>query len=105
MEKDLEPRADQDQQRQELERAKAAAEEGDALGMLAALYRSGLLDGLKRRLVKKWRRIDSDEADWIVADSVDALYEAVRKRPIAVGIEGYLIRTANNKAFDYNKEA
>ena len=93
----------QEQQAEALQQAKEAAAAGEAFGMVVALHRSGLLDGLARWVAGKWPRIQRDDVGWIVSQAVDGLYAAVQRGTIIPKLEAYLFRIAHLKAYEYHE--
>lgn len=92
-----------------LERAQQAVNRGDVVAMLHALSASRYLDGLTRRLQKKWDgSLPWAEVDECIAQSVDAVCAAVtRGRPIR-SLGAWLWKSADKIAsdrwrFDYGK--
>jgi len=84
-------------QRERLVEAQGAAAAGDPLGMVAALFASGFLDGLTRRIQRGWPKIDSEV---VVADAVEALYEEVADGEKIHSIGAFLFKVASFKAGD-----
>ena len=82
-----------------LEKAQTAINRGDVREMLDALAASGYLDGLKRRLQKKWGgSIPASAVDECVAQAVDAACEgSYRKREIR-NLGAWLWKVATNIA-------
>jgi len=91
-----------EQQQELLARAKEAAASGDPGTMLAALYQSGVLDGLTRQIASKWRSLSLDEIGDIVAEAVDILYVAIRTGKKVLKLVPYLWKTSDHKACDYH---
>lgn len=91
---------DSQTQRQAIEQAVAAARDGDARGMLAAMHASGVLDGLVRRFCVRWPRLGRDEIDFIVAEAVDVLFEKVRSGDRVLNPIGFLWKVCDRSATD-----
>lgn len=94
-----------------LNRAQQAVNRGDVVTMLDALFASRYLDGLTRRLQKRWGgSLPWTEIDDCIAWSVEAAYEAVScGRPIRC-LGAWLWKSADNLAndrwrFDYSLRA
>ena len=83
-----------------LARAQQAANQGDVVGMLSALFESRYLDGLVRRLQKKWRALPRTEVDECIARSVDAACDAVHKNRSIRNLGAWLWKAADNTADD-----
>lgn len=90
-----------EQQEQFLRLANEVAAVGDPRRMLEALHRSGVLDGLTRRIALKWNSLSNDEVGDIVAEAVDILYVAIRDRKKVSNLVAYLWKTSDHKACDY----
>lgn len=91
-----------EQQDEALQQAKEAAAAGDSRGMVEALHRSCALDGLIRLLRNKWPSL-YDEAEFIVAEAVDVLYQAIGRGEKILNIAGYLFKVSDRKAYDYDR--
>lgn len=87
-------------QQQAIEQAIAAARDGDARGMLAAMHASGVLDGLVRRFCVRWPRLGRDEIDFIVAEAVDVLFEKERSGDRVLNPIGLLWKVCDRSAAD-----
>ena len=82
-----------------LEKAQAAINRGDVSQMLDALTASGYLDGLKRRVQKKWGgSIPASEVDECVAQAVDAACESGYRRRKIRNLGAWLWKAATNTA-------
>ena len=84
-----------------LARAQQAANQGDVAGMLSALVESRYLDGLVRRLQRKWRgSLPRTEVDDCIARSVDVACDAVHKNRSIPNLGAWLWKAADNSAND-----
>lgn len=83
-----------------LARAQQAANQGDVVGMLSALVESRYLDGLVRRLQRKWGTLPWTEVDDCIARSVDAACDAVHKNRSIRNLGAWLWKAADNTAHD-----
>jgi len=83
-----------------LEVALRAAETGNPAGMLEALHNSRVLDGLVRHVRHRWDDLDEDDAENVVAESVDALYANASKGGKIRQPAAYLFKVAMNLAQD-----
>lgn len=84
-----------------LVQAAGAAARRDLGGMLEALFASGFLDGLTRRLQKQWQgRLGQADVDECIAYAVDAAYEAAAKGKAARELGPWLWKAAQNTATD-----
>ena len=94
-----------------LERAQEAVNRGDVVTMLHALIESRYLDGLTRRLQKKWSRsLPWAEVDDCIARAVDAACAAVPSGRLIRSLGAWLWKSADNFAndrwrFDYSRRA
>lgn len=84
-------------QREHLAEAQRAAAEGDPLAMVQALYGSGFLEGLVRKIQRGWPGIDADVA---VADAVETLYNEVSDGERVLNVGAFLFKVASFKASD-----
>jgi DNA-directed RNA polymerase specialized sigma24 family protein len=86
-------------------RAKVAAENGDAVGMVTALFESYALDGLFNYIKKKHPTLHRDDIDSVIAESVDVTRAYISDgKKFKSSLLGYLWRTARNKSFDLVKK-
>ena len=84
-----------------LERAQEAANRGDVLAMLETLTASGYLDGLTRRLQKKWSgSLPWSVVDDCIAQSVDAACAAVSHGRSIRSLGAWLWKSADRIAND-----
>lgn len=84
-----------------LAKAAEAASSRDLQGMLEALFASGFLDGLTRRLQKQWDgRLHQPDVDESIAEAVDAAYEAAANGKGPRDLGPWLWKAAQNKAAD-----
>ena len=94
-----------------LERARQAVNRGDIVETLRALTASRYLDGLTRRLQKKWgRSLPWTEVDGCIAQAVDAVCAAVFHGRIIRNLGAWLWKSADKIAddkwrFDYDRRA
>ena len=92
-----------------LERAQQAVNQGDVVALLEALTASRYLDGLTRRLQKKWGgSLPSTEVDDCIAQSVDAACAAVSRSRSIRSLGAWLWKAADKIAddrwrFDYGR--
>lgn len=84
-------------QRVHLAEAQRATAEGNPLAMVEALYASGFLDGLVRKIQRGWPGVDADVA---VADAVEALYNDVADGERVLSVGAFLFKVASFKASD-----
>src|SRR2546427_10544020 len=84
-------------QREYLAEAQRAAAAGDPLAMVDALYASGFLDGLVRKVQRAWPGIDADVA---VAEAVEALYTEIADGERILNLGAVLFKVASFKASD-----
>jgi DNA-directed RNA polymerase specialized sigma24 family protein len=87
-----------------LREASDAALAGDPVRMLTALYKSGVLDGLCRRLAAAWDGIAFEDVQLIIAEAVDVLYQTVQSGQSKGRIIPFLLKVAIRKAFDFEKK-
>jgi len=73
------------------------------MAMLAALYKSHVLDGICRRLAKDWSEIAFEDVELLVAAAVDVLYEKVRRGEQIRRIAPFLVKVASRKAYDFDE--
>ena len=84
-----------------LARAEQAVNQGQVVAMLEALTASRYLDGLTRRLQKKWgRRLPSTEVDDCIAQAVDAACAAVSRGGAIRSLGAWLWKSADKIAYD-----
>ena len=84
-----------------LKRAQDAVNRGDVLGMLEAVTASGYLDGLTRRLQKKWGgSLPWSVVDDCIAQSVDAACAAASKGRSIRNLGAWLWKSADKIAHD-----
>ncbi len=84
-----------------LDKAQLAVNQGDVLAMLRALGTSGYLDGLTRRLQKKWSgSLPWEEVNECIAQSVDAACAAVRRGHAIRTLDAWLWKSADKIAND-----
>jgi hypothetical protein len=96
------------------EKVRRAAALRDPVGMLQAMAEHGLVERLERKVERKYDRLDAEDARWIVATSVESLYErlAAEEEARANGrsarkdgrevknASNWLYKTVENKAQD-----
>ena len=84
-----------------MEKAQEAVNRSDVLAMLEALTASGYLDGLTRRLQKKWSgSLPWSEVDDCIAQSVDAACGAVSQGRAIRSLGAWLWKSADKIAHD-----
>lgn len=83
-----------------LNEAKKAAEDGDPIGMVTALFESYALDGLFLDLKRDHEELSHDDIDFIVGESVEALRKDIANGKKINSLLGYLWRIAKNKSID-----
>ena len=84
-----------------LKKAQKAVSQGNPIGMLEALTESKFLDGLTRRLQKKWSdSLPPSEVDDSIAQAVDAACEAISKGRRIHNLGAWLWKAATNIAND-----
>lgn len=91
------------EQERALDLAKQAAASGDPKAMLEHLHRSHLMDGLVKRLERRWRQLPRPEVDFAVAQAVDVLYAKVSARKRVSDIDRFLFKVAFRRAYDYHR--
>ena len=84
--------------------AQDAANKREPLVLLNALGQDYVLDGLTRQLRVKWSFIPLEDLDDIVAASVDRLYVAICDGTQVTNVMGYLWKTADHKAQEYDRK-
>jgi len=84
--------------------ANEAALAGDPIGMLTALYKSHVLDGLCRRLAASWNVIAFEDVQLLVAEAVDVLYQKVRSGEKIRRITPFLLKVAGRRAYDFHEK-
>lgn len=84
------PEGTPSEQGAQLLKAQQAARIGDTRTMAIALHESFVLDGLKRRLRKNLPYLKPDQVDAIIAQSVDALFQAIQRDDKVSNLGGYL---------------
>lgn len=97
---DAEGRSQEGRQDEALKQAEDAAAAGDPVGTVENLHRSFYLDGLTRRLRRRWERLSVEDVKDAVAEAVNALYYSIRDDKKILDIKGYLWKAADNKAND-----
>lgn len=95
------PLRSREQQEYLLREALDACAAGNAADMLRLLYASGLLDGLKRRLEYKWDSLPNTAIEEILGQSVDQLYEKVRRGDKIFALAPLLTKITMRRAIDY----
>ena len=85
-------------QRAALDRAKHHAAQGDASEMVVALFESGLLIGLAKRLEKSWPSIPREDVQDIVGETVFQVFRTVRSGIRVDGLTAWTIKVANRFA-------
>lgn len=84
-----------------LAQASEAASRRDLTGMLEALFASGFIDGLTRRLQRQWDgRLGQVDVDQCIAQAVDAAYDAVAQGKSPRDLGPWLWKAAQNTASD-----
>ncbi len=84
--------------------ARDTAAAGDPIGMLEALHKSHILDGLARYVSHLWgKHLDRDDIHTIIGRAVDAFYERVSNGERIREPKAYLYRTSLNLAYDENQ--
>jgi RNA polymerase sigma factor (sigma-70 family) len=90
-----------DEQQRLLLRAKEAASAKDLKAMVEALYASGVLDGLVRRLGEKWSSaLDAEDVDFAIAQATDVLYLAVTQGTRFTDLVAFLWKVADRRLCD-----
>jgi hypothetical protein len=93
------PTQDTDKQKDALQKAKEAAQQGDPIGFLEHLHRSRFLDGAKRWLSSRYEGFfDEGTLDDILSTSSDLLYRAASERKDIHGSASYLFKIIDNAA-------
>lgn len=82
-----------------LKRAKEHARGGDPVALVADLYESGALDGLTRRLRRKWPVLTAAAVDQVIASSVDALNAAVSRGQVVHELLPWLMKVSHRLAW------
>lgn len=88
-------------QEETLHKAQEAAASGDTDAMIKALYQSFVLDGLSRRIQRKWDSLPFDEVQFILIGAIYILYEAVNRGEKILDVVSYLLKVSDRKATDY----
>lgn len=70
----------------------------DAWAAVEALWRSPVLDGVKRRVQAQWPWLPADDVDAAVAEAFEALFATLRKGTPVGDHAHWLSRTARNRA-------
>src|SRR5689334_5120328 len=83
-----------------LEHARTSAAEGDAVGMLEFLHRSGVLDGIARYIAGHWSDFDFADASLFAASAVDRFYAKASAGENVRNVSAFLFKVALNKASD-----
>ena len=83
-----------------LQRAAQAAKALKPVEMVEALHASFLLDGLVRRIKSNWSSFSFQDAEDIVSESVDVLYQTVLNGKPVGGITSFLNKVSFRKACD-----
>jgi len=84
--------------------ATKAAEAGDPVAMLEALYQTGILDGIPRYIAAHWSDFDFADASIFVAAATDDFFSKVRSGHKIRNVSAYLFKVALNKASDEYEE-
>ncbi len=92
------------QEREALAAATTAAKNGDPKGMLAGLYQSSYLAGLVRQLGARWTRLSTVDVEQVIAEALDALFEAVKNRTDVKNIPAYLWKVCHYRAIKRNDD-
>ena len=83
-----------------LEAAHSAAARREPGQMIEALAASGFLDGLVRRIAKKWEHLPRSEVEECVARAVDSAYDAIAQGRQVRNLGSWLWKAADNTASD-----
>lgn len=83
-----------------LSTAQTAAKARDPVGMIEALYASGFLAGLRRRLQTQWPRMPPGEIDDCIAEASNAAYEKVSAGHPISQLAAWLWKASRNLASD-----
>jgi hypothetical protein len=94
------------EQEEALRQARAAGTRKDLKGMLAAIHRSRILDGILRRLERRWRSLHPLDLDRILGEVVDEFYAAVSNGRNVRNVGGWLWNAAcyMTKAFHESRK-
>lgn len=84
--------------------AQKAAEERQPDRMIEALAACGFLDGLVRRLEKKWGRLPRIELEEVVAQAVDSAYDSISGGRQVRNLGAWLWKASDNRASDRWRE-
>jgi DNA-directed RNA polymerase specialized sigma24 family protein len=95
-----EPQSPTPGQSEALQRAARAAKDLKPLEMVDALHQSFLLDGLTNRLRRNWSSFSLHDAEDVVSESVDVLYQTVHAGKPVGSISSFLNKVAHRKACD-----
>ena len=93
-----------EQQEDYLQEAKTAAALGNPRKMLNALYQSYILDGLTKKLTRKFSALSEADIDYILSKSIDVIYQNVNGGKKIFDPAAYLYKVANNQATSYYRE-
>jgi DNA-directed RNA polymerase specialized sigma24 family protein len=100
---------DLSEQRRLLKKAAEAGAAGNEAGMLAALVASGLLAGLKRRLVARARErgnyLQPDDVDFALTQATTTLYENLRDGKYITHVGAFLLKVADCRVVDWFRDA
>lgn len=84
--------------------AQRAAHDCDPIAMLTALWGSGFLDKLDAFVRYNFGEIEPDDANWVIAQAVDSLYDKLRRGERKRDIFQYLFASTRNIAKDLRHE-
>ena len=87
-------------QKEALRLAAGAAKNGKPVEMIEELFKSYVLDGLIRGLLYRWSSFTYQDAEDIMAQSVNVLYDTVQKGKPVGAITPFLKKVSFRKAFD-----
>jgi DNA-directed RNA polymerase specialized sigma24 family protein len=86
-----------------LTKAKEAAIDGDPSAMVEYLYASSAVDGLVRKIRKKWPYLNLDDSHDVVIDAITALYDNIMRGVKVREIMGFLWKVSNIRAYTINE--
>jgi DNA-directed RNA polymerase specialized sigma24 family protein len=83
------------------EKIKKAAVERQPDILIEALFEGQVLDGMKRRLHRRWPSVPGPEIDYVVSEAVGVLYQDMSGGTKILNPLGYVWRVAFRRASDY----
>jgi len=86
-----------------LQQAARHAAEGQADQMLLALHEARVIDGLKRRLMARWRHLNDGDAHDCIVKAIQAAYRGVREGKRLPNLDKWVVLIAHRRAIDLRR--